>query len=126
MKKQFLLYFFLLFTTIGFSQMVPEGMVKAFEKGDAKTIAEFFHDNIEIHILDDVYITSKNQAIRILQNFFKEYAPVSFSINYEAKKEDSKYGLGTLVTKNGTFRINLYFLEGRKEKIIYYLSIEKA
>jgi hypothetical protein len=106
--------------------MVPEELVKAFEKGDSQVIAGYFHDNIEMHILADVYITSKNQASRILQNFFKEYEPVSFKVNYEAKKADSKYGLGTLVTNKGTFHINLYFMEGKKEKIIYYLSVEKA
>lgn len=100
-------------------------MVQAFGNGDAKKIAEYFHDNLEMKILEDVHITSKNQATRILQDFFKDYPPTSFKVTYEGTKQDSKYGIGTLSTKKGSFRINLYFMEGRKEKIIYYLSIEK-
>ncbi len=122
MKKRLLIYIILLIGLSTFAQMVPERMIKAFGQGDAKVIAEYFHDNLEMQIITDVHVTSKNQAARILQNFFKEYPPRSFKVTYE----DTKYSLGTLSTSKGSFRINIYFMEGRKEKIIYYLSIEKA
>jgi hypothetical protein len=110
---------------VSFGQIVPGGIVHAFEKGDARELAKFFHDNLEIKLLDEEYVASKNQATRILQEFFKHNPPVSFKVNYEGTKKDSKYGLGTLTTTNDSFRINLYFMEGKKDKIIYFLSIEK-
>jgi len=125
MKQFIIIFWFTCIHLMAYSQMVPESMVKAFANGDSKKIAEYFHDNLEMKILEDVHITSKNQATRILQVFFKDYPPTSFKVTYEGTKQDSKYGIGTLATKKGNFRVNLYFMEGRKEKIIYYLSIEK-
>lgn len=109
----------------GISQTVPTEITEAFVKGDAKQLAEYFHDNLEMKILKNEYVTSKNQASRIMQDFFKDNPPLSFQLEYEGTKQDSKYGLGTLVTRKGSFSVNLYFLDGRKEKIIYSLSIEK-
>ncbi len=110
----------------GHAQMVPKGIIEAFEKGDAKQLATYFHDNLEMKILKEDYVTSKNQAARIMQDFFKEHRPLSFKLEYEGTKQDSKYSLGTLVTRKGKFNVNLYFLDGRKEKIIYSLTIEKT
>lgn len=111
--------------TVQTVQTVPAEITEAFVKGDAKQLAEYFHDNLEMKILKNEYVTSKNQASRIMQDFFKHNPPLSFQLEYEGTKQDSKYGLGTLVTRKGSFSVNLYFLDGRKEKIIYSLSIEK-
>jgi hypothetical protein len=105
--------------------MVPKGIIHAFEKGNAKELAHYFHTNLELKLPDEEYIASKNQATRILQDFFTEYPPVSFKVDFEGSKQDSKYGLGTLVSRQASFRVNINFMEGRKEKIIYSLSIEK-
>lgn len=107
------------------SQIVPSGIIKAFEKGNAKDLALFFHDNLEMKLLNENYVSSKNQSMRIMQDFFKSYPPVSFKVNYEDSKKESKYGSGTLISKNASFRVNIYFLDIENEKIIYYLSIEK-
>jgi len=107
------------------AQMVPKGIIEAFEKGDAKQLSAYFHDNLEMQILKQDYVTSKNQAARIMQDFFKKNHPLSFKLEYDGTRQDTKYSLGTLVTRKGTFNVNLYFLDGRKEKIIYSLTIEK-
>ncbi|MCF8346629.1 MAG: DUF4783 domain-containing protein [Bacteroidales bacterium] len=124
-KKNILLPLLLLTAFTCFSQAVPDDITIALEKGNAKALAAYFHSNVEVTILDEVHVASKNQATRIIQDFFKKHPPVSFRINYEDQKKNAKYGFGTLTTKKGNFRVNLYFMEGRKEKIIYSLSIEK-
>jgi hypothetical protein len=124
---RYLMTFILLVAALNSNaQMVPKEIIKAFEEGNAKQLAAYFHNNLEMQILKEEYVTSKNQAVRIMQDFFKENPPLSFQLKYEGTKQDSKYGLGTLVTRKGTFNVNLYFLEGRKEKIIYSLTIEKS
>jgi hypothetical protein len=125
MRRNILLSLLLLTTFTCFSQAVPEGITRALENGNARELAVYFHSNVEMKILDEVHVASKNQATRIIQDFFKKHPPVSFRINYEDRKKNAKYGFGTLTTKNGNFRINLYFMEGRNEKIIYSLSIDK-
>ena len=108
------------------AQQVPEGIVKAFEKGNTKQLAVYLNDNVEIKLIEKEYVTSKNQAIRILQDFFKQYPPVSFDVTYKDVKKNTNYGVGLLKTKKAEFKVDLYFLDGREEKIIYYLIFEKT
>lgn len=125
MIKYFLTFMLLLLLHSTNGQVVPDGIVSSFEKGDAKELARYFNNNLELKLPEKTHVTSKNQATRIMQNFFKEHQPLSFKLEYEGTKQDSMYGLGILVTRNGTFRVNLYFMDGREEKIIYFMSIEK-
>ncbi len=107
------------------SQEIPDGIVNAFKKGNTKQLSGYLNNNIELKILDKEYITSKNQAVRILQEFFEQYPPVSFTTTYQNVKKDTYYGVGILKTEKEEFKVDIYFLEGRKERIIYYLSIKK-
>ena len=107
------------------SQTVPADLAKALGQGDATALSAWFHQSLEMSILEEEYETSKNQATRILENFFKSHTPTDFSISFEGTKEQSKYAIGTLTTSNGSFRVNLFFLDKEGKRLIYYLSIEK-
>lgn len=107
------------------SQTVPPGLVKAIGEGDAKKMSEFFHQSLEMTILREDYTVSKNQATRIMENFFDKNVPLEFSISFEGTKEQSKYAIGSLKTRQGSFRINLFFLQKGGNRLIYYMSIEK-
>jgi len=106
-------------------QTVPGSLAKAIEEGDAAAMAKFFHQSLEMTILDKDYETSKNQATRIMENFFKENEPTGFKISFEGTKEQSKYAIGTLTTSEESFRVNLFFMNKENKRLIYYLSIEK-
>jgi hypothetical protein len=106
-------------------QTVPAPLVEAIRKGNADHMAEFFHQSLEMTILEKDYMASKNQATRIMENFFKENPPNGFSISFEGTKEKSKYAIGSLTTPNATFRVNMFFLNLENKRLIYYLSIEK-
>lgn len=124
--KKFLYTLILVMMTFAVQgQTIPKDIVDGFMKGDARKIASYFHNNLEMQILDESHVTSKNQATRILQDFFKKYPPKDFKVNYEGTEQDSKYGHSTLTTKKGSFRVNIYFMEGKPGKTIYSLSIEK-
>ena len=106
-------------------QTVPSGLKEAISKGDATTMSGWFHQSLELTILEKEYETSKNQATRILESFFKSHIPSGFTISFEGTKEQSKYAIGTLNTTKGSFRINMFFLNKEEKQLIYYLSIEK-
>ena len=106
-------------------QTVPEGLVDAMAQGDASAMSEYFHQSLEMSILEEDYETSKNQATRIMESFFKKHTPTGFTVSFEGTKEQSKYAIGTLSTKDGTFRVNLFFITKNEKRLIYYLSIEK-
>ena len=106
-------------------QTVPKDLLRAIGNGDASAMSAWFHQSLEMIILEEEYETSKNQASRILENFFKKHQPTGFSISFEGSKEESKYAIGTLTTANGNFRVNMFFLNKEGKRLIYYLSIEK-
>lgn len=106
-------------------QTVPAELIEAIGKGDATRMSTHFHQSLEMTILEDEYECSKNQATRILENFFKSHKPNGFSISFEGSKEESKYAIGTLTTSNGSFRVNMFFLNKEGKRLVYYLSIEK-
>ncbi len=106
-------------------QTVPKNLVNAIGMGDASAMSAWFHQSLEMAILEEEYETSKNQASRILENFFKKYEPSGFSISFEGSKKESRYAIGTLTTAKGNFRVNMFFLSKEGKRLIYYLSIEK-
>ena len=106
-------------------QTVPEGLVEAMGQGNASAMSEYFHQSLEMSILDEDYECSKNQATRIMQSFFKKHEAREFKVSFEGTKEQSKYAIGTLSTADGTFRVNLFFINKEGKRLIYYLSIEK-
>ncbi len=106
-------------------QTVPGDLAEAFRKGDANKMSAFFHQSLEMNILENDYEASKNQATRIMQNFFMNHPPTEFKVSFEGIKEQSKYAIGKLSTKDGAFRVNMFFLNKEGNRLIYYLSIEK-
>lgn len=127
--KMFRIITFLLISTLLLiplkGQTVPDGLIDALNKGNADKMAAFFHQSLEMTILEKDHIASKNQAARIMESFFKEHPPKAFTISFEGAKDKSKYAIGSLVTANGTYRVNLFFLNKENQGLIYYLSIEK-
>jgi hypothetical protein len=106
-------------------QTVPDDLVKAIKAGDASSMSAYFHQSLEMTILEKDYVASKNQATRIIENFFKNHTPTDFSISFEGTKEKSKYAIGSLKTADANFRVNIFFLNKQDQRLIYYLSIEK-
>ncbi|MBN1132873.1 MAG: DUF4783 domain-containing protein [Bacteroidales bacterium] len=115
----------LLLSQLSFAQSTPDKLIDAMRKGDAEELSLFFHQNLEMTILEKVYMSSKTQATRIMEDFFRNNTPIDFTISFEGTKEKSRYAIGILKTKDNSFRVNLFFLIRDDEKLIYYLSIEK-
>lgn len=105
-------------------QTVDARLMKALGQGDATNMADYFHESLEMTILEKDYVASKNQAARIMENFFKEHPPTGFTISFEGTKDKSKYAIGSLTTAEANFRVNIFFLNKENKRLIYYLSIE--
>jgi len=107
------------------AQTIPAELVEALKAGKAEEVARFFHQSLELTILEKDYMASKNQATRIMENFFRDHPASNFTISFEGTKEKSKYAIGSLQTGKGSFRINMFFMNKDGKRLIYYLSIEK-
>lgn len=120
-----ILLFSVFFLTSMAGQTVPKELVSAIREGDAAKMSDYFHQSLEMTILEKDYDASKIQATRIMESFFKNHPPTDFSVSFEGTKDESKYAIGSLKTKDGQFRVNLFFLSKEGARLIYYLSIEK-
>lgn len=114
---------------VAFSQQsqaqIPNEILLSLESGNAKVLSGYFNQNVELVVLDNDNVYSKAQAQQIVGNFFSSYPPESFSLVHDSGKEGAKYVIGTLKTKNGSFRV--YFLLKQKDgkDYIHQLRIEK-
>ena len=104
-----------------YSGEIPDGIKSAFKSGNSKETAKYFNSSIELDILGNENVYSKNQAEQIIKSFYEQHPVTNFSILFEGGKDASQYAIGKLVTSKGTFRVNLLV----KGQIILQLRIEE-
>ena len=107
------------------TEKLPEDIVLSFKAGNAAELSKFFHDNVELIILEKEDVYSRSQAEQIIRKFFSEHKPESFKIIFDSGKENSRYAIGSLETPGKTYRV--YFLMKKKEgsPYIHQLMIEE-
>lgn len=106
---------------------VPEGIVTAFKAGNAKDLAKYFNNTIELVIFDKEGIYSKPQAEQILKDFFAKnpLTKDGFRLIHEVGKEASKYAIGNLYTSKGVYRISFLIKIVNNAPLIDQLRIEE-
>ena len=104
---------------------VPEGIVVSFEAGNATELSKFFHNNIELIILEKEDVYSRSQAEQIIRKFFSDHKPEAFKIIFEGGKESSRYAIGSLQTSSETYRVYLLMKKQEGSPLIHQLRIEE-
>ncbi|MEO0311981.1 MAG: hypothetical protein RIQ89_1638 [Bacteroidota bacterium] len=107
---------------------IYEDIASSIRKGDAKQLALFFGNTVDITLLEQENISAKAQAELIIKEFFTKNPPKIFSIIHKgASKEGTMYAIGNLTTIEGKiFRIS-YFLKSIDGKnLIQEIRIETA
>lgn len=104
-----------------------ENISAAIRSGDAKLVAKYFSNNIDLTILNQEEVYSKAQAELVLKDFFLKNTPKSFSLIHQGlSKEGSKYGIGSLVTTQGTtYRVYMFIKQTANAEFIQELRFEK-
>lgn len=88
---------------------MADEIAQAIGAGKVKEISKHFIENIDLTVLDDEDVYSKQQAEMILKDFFTKHPAKSFAIIHKSTpKNGSQYIIGSLDTENGRFRV--YFL----------------
>ena len=110
MKTRSLIILFVLsLTTTISSADVIDDIAAAIRSGNPKNISKYFIENIDLKIIEQEDVYSKQQAEMILKDFFTKHPVKSFTIAHKSEaKNGSQYVIGALETTNGKFRT--YFL----------------
>lgn len=97
----------------------------ALNNGNAQALAQLFVGSVDMTLLDDEGMISKEQAVKKLQGFFAKNGVVKFTVKHKGtSKLDDHYRIGELVTKNGTFRVTYFIKKTPKGFKIAKISIE--
>ena len=116
----------LLFFNSASVDQIPQEFISIFKTGNSKKLSAYLNQNVELAIFENINIYSKSQAQQILGKFFNDNPPESFVILSDGLKKDSRSIIGTLKTKNATFRVYILLKKADDQKeYIHQLKIEK-
>lgn len=107
------------------SAQIPDEILTSLKNGDSKTLSEYFNQNVELVVLENDNVYSKAQAQQIVNRFFDQNTPESFTIIHQGGKEGAKYVIGNLKTNTGSFRIYFLLKTNEGKNYIHQLRIEK-
>jgi hypothetical protein len=123
----------LLFATVLFplyallAQADPGAITDAMKRGNAADLGRYFDERVEISILnkDDVY--TKEQAVKVMQQFFANNPASSFTTVHKgtSSNKDSHYCIGNLVAGGKTFRVYIYMKNAGSKQVIQELRFDK-
>ncbi|MBB2150893.1 DUF4783 domain-containing protein [Pedobacter gandavensis] len=124
-----LLFFTILFTSfssaIAIQSDIIDNLSGYFKAGNAKDVAQNFSSSVELIIIDEEDVYSKAQAEQILRNFFTKYPPVKSSVTHTINANPNfRFGILSLQTKNGKFRVSITMKKSNNAFFITELRIE--
>jgi hypothetical protein len=94
--------------------------------GNSSELSVKFNESLSIAILDEEANYKKAQAQVVVQDFFAQHSPQSFTLIHSGESsEGSKFGTGTLNTLNGSFRVYFLIRKGTDGYKIHDLRFEE-
>jgi hypothetical protein len=107
--KPFIVLLLLSFASFAFTLDVIDDIASAIRSGNPKNISKYFIENVDLKVIEQEDVYSKQQAEMILKDFFGKHPVKAYTVAHKSEaKSGSQYVIGTLETTNGKFRI--YFL----------------
>ena len=105
---------------------IYDEIANSIRTGDAKQLATFFGNSIDLTIMEKENVYSNAQAEFILKDFFGKNPPKSFTILHKGSSpEGTQYAIGNLITSSGkTFRISFYIKNNNGKFVLQELRIE--
>ena len=83
-------------------------VVAAMKAGNSVLLAKYFDNVVDISMPDKSNSYSKSQAEMVIKDFFTSNPVKSFEIIHKGENAGSQFCIGTLQTKNGTFRTTIF------------------
>ncbi|MEJ0105843.1 MAG: DUF4783 domain-containing protein [Bacteroidota bacterium] len=102
-------------------------VIGALKAGNVSELSRYIEDNVEITLPDKSDNYSKAQAGLVLKDFFSNSGVKSFDVKHKGDGPSGQFCVGTLVTKNGNYRTNVFMkVKGNKQimKEIRFQSVE--
>ena len=126
MKKLFILLTITLFGAAIAKADVFDEVVIALKSGNAKEVSKYFNSNVELTMLNDEGVYSKQQAELVLKNFLTQNAPKNVSIQHRgASAQGAKYAIAIYECAQGKYRAYIFMKDSGSGMLVHELRIEK-
>ena len=99
-------------------------IVNSLRSGNAAEMAKFFDNTVEITLPDKSNSYSRSQAEVVLRDFFTNNPVKSFQILHKGENAGSQYCIGTLTTKNATYRTTVFMKQKGNRHTLQEIRIE--
>ncbi|MBC6994429.1 DUF4783 domain-containing protein [Neolewinella lacunae] len=122
------LSFFGLYTTAPAQAPVAlDDICRAIGASNVDQIAAAMDAEVELSLLDQENVYTREQAKAALTAFFKDFTSVSFGKVHQgaSKSEDAEYCIGTLTTNKGAFRVYVYGAKKGNGILLQELRIDR-
>ncbi|WP_143309778.1 DUF4783 domain-containing protein [Chitinophaga vietnamensis] len=100
-----------------------DDVVGAIRQGDVSGLSRYLDNTVEINISGKSNSYSKAQAEIILKDFFAKNQVKSFELLHQGG-EGSKFGIGTLATSGGSFRLSFFLQKKGASMVLNELRFE--
>ncbi|MFN8252036.1 MAG: DUF4783 domain-containing protein [Ferruginibacter sp.] len=99
-------------------------VVAALKNGDAAAVSKHFDNTVEITMPDKSNTYSKSQAEMVLRDFFSTNGVKDFQVIHKGENAGSQYCIGTLITKNGSFRTTVFMKQKNDKQLLQEIRFE--
>ena len=99
-------------------------VISAMKSGNSAGIARFFDNTIEINMPDKSNSYSKSQAELVLKDFFNSNTVKGFEVIHKGENSGSQFCIGTLVTRNGSFRTTIFMKQKGDKQLLQEIRFE--
>ncbi|HMK18293.1 MAG TPA: DUF4783 domain-containing protein [Chitinophagaceae bacterium] len=118
MKRTLLLLPVFFIAISSFAQAGIDDVISAMKSGNASGVTKYFDSYVDITMPDKSSNYSKSQGELIIKDFFTNSGVKNFDVKHKGNNDNGDYCIGTLQTKNGSYRTTVYMrLKGNKQVI---------
>lgn len=104
---------------------VSASVIAAIKAGNATELSKYFGDKVNVKILDQEEVYSKQQAEAVLKDFFAKHKVKNFTTSHSSSGQSTnQFVVGNLDTTNGKFRVSFLLKKSGESFAISQFRIE--
>lgn len=126
MKKIFLILISLFSLSASVIADPFDDMVQSMKNAQTGGITKFFSGSVELTLLENEGIYSKQQSEQMLKNFFAQHPPKNVNIQHKGSSaQGAKYAIVTYEASNGKFRTYIFMKDNGQGLQVNEFRIER-
>ncbi len=102
-------------------------ITKALGSGNTAALASMMDTEVELSLLGDENLYSRDQARQKLETFFASNPPSGFSQVHQgsSKSDNAEYCIGNLTTSTGVYRLYIYVVKKGDKMVLQELRFDR-